>query len=203
MNSIEVIQSGSLSTVQDAGRFGAQKYGVSVCGAMDLRALFSGNMLVGNDANMAGIELTIGSPAFKFQQQTLIALTGSGMSAKLDGTPVPIWESFFAPKGSVIRFLPSANQEGLRLYLCVEGGIETDSVLGSQSTHIGSGVGGRQLSLGDTISIGPISKQNVAGNLIPIELRPKLSTKIKINVISGPQEGVFTKRGLNTFYNSE
>jgi antagonist of KipI len=47
---IEVLEPGMLTTVQDLGRFGYQRYGVPVSGAMDGLALRAANLLVGNDA---------------------------------------------------------------------------------------------------------------------------------------------------------
>jgi len=56
-----VIDPGPWTTVQDLGRYGYQRYGVPVSGAMDALALRVGNLLVGNDFSYApahGIEMT-------------------------------------------------------------------------------------------------------------------------------------------------
>ena len=45
---IEVISSGLLTTVQDLGRRGYQRYGIPVCGALDPVSLRIANILVGN-----------------------------------------------------------------------------------------------------------------------------------------------------------
>ena len=49
MRAFEVISPGAFTTVQDLGRYGYQKYGVSISGAMDRFALRAGNLLVGNE----------------------------------------------------------------------------------------------------------------------------------------------------------
>ena len=45
---IEILSPGLLTTVQDAGRYGWQKYGVPVSGAMDGWSLAVANLLAGN-----------------------------------------------------------------------------------------------------------------------------------------------------------
>ncbi len=53
---LEVLEPGLLTTVQDTGRYGYQRYGVPVSGAMDLFALRAANALAGNDAVTQAIE---------------------------------------------------------------------------------------------------------------------------------------------------
>ena len=65
-NLIEIIEPGVLSTIQDLGRFGYQKYGVPVSGAMDQFAYRVGNILTNNNQNSASIETTVFGLKFKF-----------------------------------------------------------------------------------------------------------------------------------------
>ena len=58
-NLVEILDPGVLSTIQDLGRFGYQKYGVPVSGAMDQFAYRIGNILVNNDENSSSIETTV------------------------------------------------------------------------------------------------------------------------------------------------
>ena len=44
---------GMLTTVQDQGRYGYQRFGMPVSGAMDTFSLHLANILVGNDPNDA------------------------------------------------------------------------------------------------------------------------------------------------------
>ena len=57
MSKLAVVRAGPLTSVQDAGRYGAQRYGLTSSGAMDLLALAAANTLVGNPANAAAIEI--------------------------------------------------------------------------------------------------------------------------------------------------
>ena len=49
MNSIEIIDPGMLTTIQDLGRVGYQRYGVTPSGVMDEYSAKMANILVGNE----------------------------------------------------------------------------------------------------------------------------------------------------------
>src|SRR5687768_4783254 len=89
--SIRVKRPGLLTTVQDLGRWGLQRYGVVVSGAMDPLALRIANLLVGNDENAAALEATLTGPELEFEQEALIAICGGDLSPAVDGVPVPPW----------------------------------------------------------------------------------------------------------------
>ena len=55
---LPVLKPGMMTGVQDGGRHGWQRFGVPVCGAMDLDALAAANILVGNAPDEAVLELT-------------------------------------------------------------------------------------------------------------------------------------------------
>ncbi|MDE3088416.1 MAG: KipI antagonist, partial [Chloroflexota bacterium] len=63
---MEVIAPGLLTTVQDLGRVGYQKFGVPVSGAMDSFALRAANALVGNSPDSAALEITVAGPTLRF-----------------------------------------------------------------------------------------------------------------------------------------
>ena len=57
MSKLVVSTIGPASSVQDGGRHGAQRYGLTPSGAMDRLALAAANTLVGNAAFDAAIEI--------------------------------------------------------------------------------------------------------------------------------------------------
>ena len=75
--SLLVLHAGPLSSVQDLGRPGFGAIGVAQSGAMDPWALRTANVLVGNDDASAGIEFTMSGPTIAFEEETVVALTGS------------------------------------------------------------------------------------------------------------------------------
>lgn len=96
--SLEVLEPGLLTTVQDGGRWGYQQYGMVVSGPMDPFALQAANVLVGNDRSDAGLEITMGRAVFGFHRDCLIAITGADLGATVDGEPVPMWCGFTVKK---------------------------------------------------------------------------------------------------------
>jgi biotin-dependent carboxylase-like uncharacterized protein len=141
---------GFQTTVQDLGRFGYAHLGVSASGAADALALRAGNLLVGNAENAAALEMTLLGGVFQMEADTVIALTGSDFGAGL-----PLWTAVEVKAGCTVRC--GATRSGARGYLCVRGGIETPLVLGSASTHVLTGLGGRVLAAGDTLVAGGLA----------------------------------------------
>lgn len=151
---IEIIRPGAQASVQDLGRTGFRRFGVGRSGAADGLALEVGNRLLGNDANAAGIEFTLGRAALRFDADMRVALTGAECNANLDGLPVWSWHAFNVRKGEVLT-LPAA-RGGTRTYLCVSGGIDVPLVMQSRSTDLKSGYGGfegRVLREGDRLPV--------------------------------------------------
>ena len=72
-----VMHPGALSTVQDLGRPGHGRAGVAPSGAMDPWALRAANVLVSNEEGAAAIEFTMRGPTIAFEDDTIVALTGS------------------------------------------------------------------------------------------------------------------------------
>ena len=174
--SFRVLRPGLLTTVQDLGRPGMQRYGVVVGGAMDTLSLRIANLLVGNDENSAGLEMTLLGSALQFEQDAVVALCGGEFSATLGEQPLPLARPVFVRKGSVLTCGPAS--AGCRGYLAVAGGINVPVLLGSRSTYLPGRIGGfqgRSLQTGDVIPLGEVphslkSFPNVpwrAGSLIP------------------------------------
>lgn len=85
---LNIIRAGMYTSVQDGGRHSFRQSGISHCGALDKPALNVANLLVGNDANAAALEITLGQLVVEFGADGWFALTGAGCEAQLDRTPV-------------------------------------------------------------------------------------------------------------------
>jgi len=200
---LRVTSGGPLATVQDQGRFGFSRFGISVSGAVDAHALTLGNRLVGNPANSAAIEITFGGAVFEFAADTVFALTGADLSPDLNGVPVQMNQTIAAIPGD--RLSMQSPRFGLRSYLCVAGGFEVPLTMGSRSTYLAAGVGGhhgRALKQGDEVPIGTPGRTVHAGRRAPDAIIPRYGAEISVRVVPGPQEDRFTERGLETFYSS-
>lgn len=205
MRAFEVIQPGAFTTVQDLGRYGYQKYGVSISGAMDRFALRVANLLVGNEEGEAAIEATIIGPKLKALSKMRVAFTGADLSPEIDGKPALRWRALDAPEGSILSF--GALKSGCRAYLALSGGIDFPVVMGSRSIHTRSNLGGngRALAKGDVLKIkeSGIRNQETAGRQLPEDQVPIYGRQWKVRVVLGPQHDYFTRRGIETFLKGE
>jgi biotin-dependent carboxylase-like uncharacterized protein len=152
---IKVVHHGMATTVQDLGRPGYFHLGIPMGGAMDRYALRAANLLVGNDEGAAGLEAVFMGPKLEFTADTLVAVTGADMPAKVDGEPVPGWTAFKVKAGQMLTF--DFLKTGARIYIAVAGGIDVPVALGSRSTYpIGAlgGFKGRAIAAGDELPVG-------------------------------------------------
>jgi len=150
--SLRVLRPGLLATIQDLGRPGLQRYGVAVGGAMDWLALRVANLLVGNNENEAGLEMTLLGPDLEFQQDTLIAICGGDLSPRIGEAEVPQDRPVLVRAGTTLSC--GAARRGCRAYLAIAGGFDVPEILGSRSTYLRAGIGGfegRPLQAGDTL----------------------------------------------------
>jgi len=176
LNRIRVLEGGAQTTVQDLGRFGWAHFGVSASGAADALALRAGNLLVGNAEGAAGLEMTLLGGAFEFENDAVIALAGSDFGAGL-----PLWTPVALKAGGAIRCGPT--HSGARCYLCVRGGLAVPRTMGSASTHLATGVGGRALRQGDLLQIGDAAVRQPRRAAGP----PPFSCAGALRVTRGPQ----------------
>ncbi len=151
---IEILSSAALATVQDQGRLGSLRHGVGTSGAMDRLALAAGNLLLGNDANAAAIEIPVFPFQVRFTQDCAFALTGADCDARLGDRPLAPWWAAQARQGDVLSLGLPAARSGSRAYLALAGGVAVAEVLGSRSTQLRGAFGGhegRALRRGDRL----------------------------------------------------
>lgn len=160
--SIKVCRPGLLTSIQDLGRYGFQKYGVITSGAMDVTSLRIANLLVGNEEGEAALEVTLMGTSLLFEEDLLIAITGGNLSATIDGEPIPLWRPVYVKKGSFLLF--KACQSGCRAYVAVSGGFAVDVVMNSKSTYLRGIIGGykgRALKEGDILQCNEMPQRAV------------------------------------------
>lgn len=188
---LTVVKPGLLTTVQDLGRWSHQAEGVPVAGPMDVFSHRLANHLVGNAPEAATLEVTLIGPEITIDAETMLAVAGADFDLTCDGAAVGVGATFAARPGQTLRF--GRRRLGARAYLAVAGGgVLTDPVLGSRSTHLVShmgGLAGRALAAGDELPVAPraTSAPNRARGLtLPTGGRARL------RVLPGPQEDWFT-----------
>jgi antagonist of KipI len=198
----EVIKPGLLTTFQDAGRTGYQKYGVVVAGAMDKYALQIANLLVGNPKHEATLEITMIGPTLNVLEDMVIAICGGNLSPTVNGNPAPMWKSFVVKKGDVLAF--GQPIEGARAYVSVAGGFDLPLVMGSKSTYLKARIGGldgRALQKGDMLH-GMEMNHAKAGRALHYEEIPRYQKEILVRVCLGPHHHAFSESSVETFLSS-
>jgi antagonist of KipI len=205
MRTIEVVKSGAFSTVQDLGRYGYQRFGVPVSGALDQLALRVGNLLVGNAEGDAAVEATFLGPTLRFHFDATVAITGGDLSPVLDGQSIPGWTTVSVPEGSTLSF--KGPKDGIRAYVCVRGGIDVPIVMGSRSTFTRSQFGGfhgRALAAGDTVLVADRHGDALqpTGRSLASKDIPRYGHHHILRVTMGPQDEAFTTVGIDTFLES-
>jgi antagonist of KipI len=149
---VSVISAGFQTTVQDCGRTGLRKFGVTPGGALDPISLRLVNLLVGNLECTAGLECVSGRLRLRFHDERILAWSGGEFEVRLGDKLVPVLHC--ARVSTDIEILP---QRGGRAWLAISGGIDVPEILGSRATdlraHFG-GLEGRALRDGDELPLG-------------------------------------------------
>ena len=87
---LSVLAAGPGSTVQDGGRHGYLRYGVTGAGPMDPFAHALANRALGNPAGAAAIEVSLGGLEVTAERApVMVALAGGAFAVTLDGQALP------------------------------------------------------------------------------------------------------------------
>ena len=84
---LSVLQPGLLSMLQDAGRFGMHRIGLTTGGPLDPLAFNLCNRLLQNDAGATAIEASFGGLELEADADTFICVTGAAMPLTINGAP--------------------------------------------------------------------------------------------------------------------
>jgi urea carboxylase len=202
---VQVIKKGLETSVQDyPGRIGTLNLGFPPSGPMDSWSFRLANVLVQNEPGAAALECQFMGPTLKFNSDRIIAITGADMSPKINGTPVPLWQSLEVKKDQVLEMAFAT--VGARSYIAFSGGINTTPWLGSRSTFHKAGVGGIEGKAIQDGQIIPLNKsKSVAGRKIKKSSIPIMSTNKKwsVEVVKGPNDDWVDEKGHKMFLNSD
>jgi len=179
---IAILHPGIYCSVQDQGRFGHTKIGVPQAGCADAYAAKMANALLKNHEKDALLEITFGQGEFKFTSDTYICLTGGNFSPKLNGKLIKMQSVYFIKKDSVLSF--GKRVYGARVYLSVQGGIQTETVYGSRSFF--DGITQQKLGKGAMLPILPIQKY-ADNNFSKVRVSEKHFTTIYLPCLKGPE----------------
>jgi len=200
MAKIRILKPGLLSTLQDMGRVGFQKFGMPVSGAMDTNALQIANLLVGNAPGEACIEATLMGPEIECLADGEMAVSGAMTDVFINQQAIDRHVNHQLRKGDVISFGPV--RRGCRLYIAFAGGFDVPCVMGSKSTYLRGKLGGykgRVLQQGDEIKLGAVTQYKKRRLMND---GPRLPNPVNnIRIIAAAESKAFTFNGIEKFLN--
>ena len=202
MSGLRIVQPGLLALLQDRGRFGAHRLGLTTGGPLDGLAFDWANRLLGNDAGATAVELGFGGMTLEAEVDTSFAITGAEAPCQLNGSPIEQWRSLDIAAGD--RLDIGFATRGTRIYLAVAGGFAVEPMFGSTATvtreRIG-GLDGDKLQAGDRLPCAAARLERHAR--LPAADRPSYGDRARLRVVSGYQAGDFDAAQRWRFFNSE
>ncbi len=203
--SLHVLAAGPGATIQDGGRYGYLRFGVTPAGPMDFAAFRTANLALGNDDRAAAVEISVGGLRVGCEGAPLaVAFAGGVFAWRRDGALLPKAARLVLEPGETLE--ARAGASGAFTYLAAEGGFETPVVMGSRATHMRSGIGGiegRMLQRGDILPAASQASLPPAGFDAEIDATWLASAPAPFRVILGPQDDFFAPATLAEFFEGE
>ncbi|MFG6177215.1 biotin-dependent carboxyltransferase family protein [Halomonas sp. THAF12] len=202
---LRVVHAGPLALLQDAGRFGVRRLGVTQGGPADLHAWAWANRLAGNAWGAAALEVTLGGLTLEAERDLTLAVCGADLGATLDDAPLAPWRRFPMRAGQCLAFAQPVS--GLRAYLAVAGGFRAAPVLGSVSAVAREGLGGhdghgRPLDADDRLVVAPEAGREGGEPEVPVDRRPDYEAVPRLGLIPGAQIADFEGASLFAAFNA-
>ncbi|MGM0984215.1 MAG: biotin-dependent carboxyltransferase family protein [Pseudomonadota bacterium] len=203
VDGLSVTRAGPLALLQDAGRFGVRRLGVTQGGPADLHGWAWANHLVGNAWGTPVLEVTFGGLELVAERDLVVAVTGADLSTTLDGEALSVWRSFPVKSGQRLMF--GSPVSGLRAYLAVAGGFVAQPVLGSVACVVREGLGGHdgqghRLAEGEGLKVTP--RRAPTGSEAPREERHAYERTAELALLPGAQVGEFSGESLFQAFNA-
>ena len=208
MNALKVIKPGIYSLLQDGGRFGQHRIGLTNGGPLDRCAFRWANLLCENEPNSACIEVTVGGLVLESTIATTLALTGADIPLRINKQPAELWQTQRIQPGDLIEL--GFARSGNRAYLAVGGGFKANPVFNSVATVPREGLGGLNadgsaLRNGDILPCDPTDLSTPTLWQLPKKLRADYSQhSAQLRVILGYQHRTaFSDAQKQLFFSSE
>lgn len=200
MSFLRVDDAGPATSVQDIGRFGAQRFGLGTAGALDRFSLAVANALVGRAQSDAAVE--VGPFPARFTAvdgPVALALAGAARDIIAGGKRLGLNEVILLESGDVLTL--GGSRSGVFTYLALAGGFRGDPVFGSLSVHARAGLGSpfpRPLQAGDLLEL---ANAGAASPMSRLSLATVPSGPIR--VVLGPQDDYFAAETIHLFLEAE
>lgn len=128
-----VMQPGLHSLVVDQGRPSSRSHGIPLGGAADRRSFQLGNALVGNPINTSALEINLVGPSLVANCPIAAVVFGADVDISTDRRPLQSGRTFKLDAGEILTL--GSVRLGTRAYFCIQHGLRTPMILGSQSSQ--------------------------------------------------------------------
>tara|TARA_Y100001958_G_C21225065_1_gene550480 strand:+ start:1379 stop:2215 length:837 start_codon:yes stop_codon:yes gene_type:complete len=192
---IKIISKGLYTTIQDEGRFGYRNIGVPSSGYMDKESAQIANLILNNPINNPLIEATLIGPTIKFEESTVICITGSDFNPMLNENKISLYTAVEVRKGDILKINNSSI--GSRCYISIKGDIKLDEVLGSKSFY-------PQINDSSIIEKGVEFKFEPNKNKLNYKsTHQEFELNKNLKVFKGPEFNCLNKGSINKLINKE
>jgi len=196
-----VSQPGVLSLLQDSGRRGLHRIGLTNGGPLDREAFHYCNQLLQNTPGSTAIEISAGGLQVTAEVDTYICLTGAPMPLDINDEGRDGWEVHPVRAGDHISV--GFAGRGCRAYLGVADGFTISPSFGSTATVVREKIGGldgQALRAGDRLPCPAVTRRR---RLFLAEAdRPRYQDTLTVRVIPGYQQRHFKRREQRRFFGS-
>ena len=197
--SLTVLQPGILSLLQDSGRRGRHRIGLTNGGPLDGEAFYYCNRLLGNAEGTTVIEVSFGGLQLQARVDTFICVTGARMPLRINGATRSLWEVHPVAAGDTVSLDFAA--QGCRAYLGVADGFTIEPSFGSTATVMRENIGGLRgdkLHAGDELPCATVT--NRRRYYLPADRQPHYQNTVTVRVIPGYQQHHFSRLQQRRFF---
>jgi biotin-dependent carboxylase-like uncharacterized protein len=189
-----VAEVGPLVTIQDAGRRGLLRFGVTESGPMDRGSFALANIALGNAAASPAIEISMGGLTLEcIEGAVTFAIAGGGFRIAVDQAAFGSWTIATIRAGS--RLVIKPGHWGSWTYLAFAGHLQSKRWFDSAATHGPTGLGGGRVKVGDRIVVADAGLREERNGEIPcpVSARPRNT----VRVVLGPQDRFFARASID------
>lgn len=139
---LAILRAGPACTLQDAGRTGFLRWGVTPAGPMDWIAHARANLMAGNPPGAGAVEIGPGGMTLTAEAAPLrLGIAARGFRVRREGSALPVCAAIRLRPGERFEIEPAPGPCGLWAYVAVAGGFDLPPVMGSLATHLRAGLG--------------------------------------------------------------
>ena len=197
---LSIIKAGFQTLVQDYGRFGQQKYGITNSGPMDEQAFLWANKLLDNHFNATQLELCMGGFIARFEQDAVISICGATAKVLINAEPINQWQTHAIKKGDELKI--DGVSSGLYVYFAIKGGFQVEPQLGSVATVMRENIGGLSHNgqkLQDNIQLNFQSHTALISSFISEKFKPQYLSKVELRFVINQSMSVCNSEMIKRF----